>query len=325
MKIFISWSGKRSKCVAKALRDWLPMVLQYVEPWMSEADIDAGARGLNELAKELADSRFGIICLTPENLDSNWIHFEAGAISKALETSKVSPVLFDLDVSDVSAPLGQFQAKKLDRSGLWDIICSIQKESEASIPEDRAGRLLDRLWPDFEKCLIEMPEDVPVAKKTRTESDILEDLVSNIRAMDSRLQNIEISVEKNKIGQHIEYGIIREPQKPIRSDYLFKSDSKKPKYKHGEMKVSITQFTSRLTELAYRIQPIDEFLSSEILAVVEQINSESPEQYHELQRLIFKLAEFLNSSDKMKRLNVKTSEFNNIIEELSTYAELVFD
>ena len=34
MHVFISWSGERSKALAVALRDWLPLVLHYVEPWV---------------------------------------------------------------------------------------------------------------------------------------------------------------------------------------------------------------------------------------------------------------------------------------------------
>jgi len=44
MKLFISWSGKRSQMLASSLRDGLPLVLHYVEPWVSEGDISAGGR-----------------------------------------------------------------------------------------------------------------------------------------------------------------------------------------------------------------------------------------------------------------------------------------
>jgi hypothetical protein len=65
--IFISWSLERSKKVAEALYEWIPMVIQSAKPWMSSADIDKGSRGLQEMAKALDGIKVGISCLTPEN------------------------------------------------------------------------------------------------------------------------------------------------------------------------------------------------------------------------------------------------------------------
>jgi hypothetical protein len=67
MKVFLSQSGERSKIIALALRQWLPDVIQSLEPWVSSEDIDAGVRWNNEVTKELSETRFGIICLTREN------------------------------------------------------------------------------------------------------------------------------------------------------------------------------------------------------------------------------------------------------------------
>src|SRR5438046_1749635 len=81
MNVFISWSGKRSKQLALLLRKWLPNVLQTVQVWMSDADIDAGMRGINEISNQLKQARIGILCVTPENQTAPWLLFEAGAIS----------------------------------------------------------------------------------------------------------------------------------------------------------------------------------------------------------------------------------------------------
>lgn len=40
MKIFVSWSGKRSKAVAELMSDWLKCVIQASQPWISTRDID---------------------------------------------------------------------------------------------------------------------------------------------------------------------------------------------------------------------------------------------------------------------------------------------
>jgi hypothetical protein len=44
MRVFISWSQERSRIVARALYDWLPAIIQSLEPWMSSADIGAGVQ-----------------------------------------------------------------------------------------------------------------------------------------------------------------------------------------------------------------------------------------------------------------------------------------
>jgi hypothetical protein len=63
MKVFISWSKQVSQQVAEALRDWLPLVIQDVEPWMSKADLEAGVRWGQELSARLQEIDFGIVCI----------------------------------------------------------------------------------------------------------------------------------------------------------------------------------------------------------------------------------------------------------------------
>lgn len=101
MKVFISWSGTKSQEVAKVLKRWIPCVIQSVEPYFSSADIDKGARWSTDIAKELQDASFGILCVTKDNLSSAWLNFEAGALSKYIDQSKVCPFLIDLKPSEI--------------------------------------------------------------------------------------------------------------------------------------------------------------------------------------------------------------------------------
>jgi len=94
MKLFLSWSGKMSRDIAVALDHWLPYVIQNVKPFVSTGDIDKGRRWSEVLASELAEIGYGIIIVTHDNLREPWINFEAGAISKAIDKSWVSPFLF---------------------------------------------------------------------------------------------------------------------------------------------------------------------------------------------------------------------------------------
>jgi hypothetical protein len=117
MDIFISWSGRRSKAVAEALQEYLPIIVNAFNPWLSSANIDKGARWSSELATALANAKAGIICLTPDNLTAPYVLFESGAISKTVEKAFVCTLLIGLEPSDITGPLADFQATKPTKGG----------------------------------------------------------------------------------------------------------------------------------------------------------------------------------------------------------------
>jgi len=191
MKVFISWSGPRSQTLAQALRDWLPLVVHFVEPWLSEADIAAGERWSQSIAKELESCNFGIICVTRDNVVAPWILFEAGSLAKSLEGSRVIPLLFDLEFSEIGGPLAQFQAKKADRDGFVETVDSVNHAAKEPIPDARVKQLFDALWPQLEALLRAIPTHAATAKPIRPQHEILEELVASIRGIDSRIRTLE--------------------------------------------------------------------------------------------------------------------------------------
>jgi hypothetical protein len=195
----VSWSGERSKALAHALRDWLPLVLHYVEPWLSETDISAGERWGEAVAKELEACNFGIICVTHENIASPWVLFESGALAKSLQESRVIPLLLDHEFRDISGPLAQFQAKKVDESGIAEVVYSINKAASAPVPDSRAKQLLSALWPELEKAVQDIPEVSEAAKHTRSQPEVLEELVMSVRALDARFR--ELSEDSPRRGR----------------------------------------------------------------------------------------------------------------------------
>jgi TIR domain len=192
MKVFLSWSGKRSQLLANTLREWLPLVLHYLEPWVSQADIVSGQPWAVTLAQELEASDFGILCLTRENMGSPWVLFEAGSLAKSLDHGKVVPFLLDLDLSDIiSSPLGQFQAKKVDRTDTAALVRDINWICADPIGSARLTQLFDALWPPFDAQLqkiLEMPNEPGPA---RAPGEILEDLVVTVRSIDQRMRGLE--------------------------------------------------------------------------------------------------------------------------------------
>lgn len=189
MKIFISWSGERSQKLAEALREWLPLVLHYAKPWLSKSDIKAGDRWGVEVAKELQESNFGIICVTKDNLTSPWILFESGALAKSMEDGRVIPLLLDLDFKEISGPLAQFQAKKADQSGIKELVISLNKSAQEPDPEDRLAKIFDPLYADLGKMISEIPTSNMPQKHTRPQGEILEELVSGVRSVELRVRD----------------------------------------------------------------------------------------------------------------------------------------
>jgi hypothetical protein len=68
VKVFLSWSGDVSRQVAGLLREWLLLVINEIDPFMSSEDIEKGSRGLSVIASELQDSSHGIVVVTEEKL-----------------------------------------------------------------------------------------------------------------------------------------------------------------------------------------------------------------------------------------------------------------
>src|SRR5437764_4301388 len=140
MKVFISWSGERSKALAEALYSWLPNVIQAVQPWMSANDIEKGTRWRSGLANELEQASISIICLTPENLDAPWLNFEAGALSRQQQNSYVCTFLFGLEPIDVREPLAQFQSTKADKEDIKKLVHTINHVlADAALAETKVN------------------------------------------------------------------------------------------------------------------------------------------------------------------------------------------
>ena len=60
-------------------------MIHLIEPWVSNSDIPPGVPWFDFIIKQLNDAKFGIICLTKENFDNQYILFEAGAIAKTID------------------------------------------------------------------------------------------------------------------------------------------------------------------------------------------------------------------------------------------------
>src|SRR5947208_2791466 len=129
MLIFISWHDERSHFIAEAFSEWLPNVVQSVRTFFSKR-IEKGISGLEDIRAKLEVSSFGILCLTPENLNSTWIHFEAGALSKLKTEARLWTFLYELKPADITGPLSQFQHTSNTRDEIYALVQSINSKTD---------------------------------------------------------------------------------------------------------------------------------------------------------------------------------------------------
>lgn len=197
MKVFISWSGDLSHKVALVFREWLPSVIQSIEPYVSSVDIDKGARWSTDIAKELESSDFGILCITRENLETPWLNFEAGALSKSIDKSRVSPFLFAIKRSEIKdGPILQFQSTIAEKEDVKKLLLSINSAmTQGALEVERLNTVFEVWWKhledklnDIEKLSLPEVSTKPKGEKHVHSSEILEELLELMRQQ-NRLLN----------------------------------------------------------------------------------------------------------------------------------------
>jgi len=185
MEIFISWSGPKSQALASALHGWLPKIVNAFKPWLSSSDLDKGTRWGSEVAARLKQSRAGIICLTPGNLHSDWILFEAGALSKQVEHTFVCPLLIGLEPTDLKGPLAQFQATRVNKLETLHLLKTLNKAAaEEAMPDAHINEVFEMWWPTLETELKKLPDETQeaAARPKRSERDLLEEILNLVRS-----------------------------------------------------------------------------------------------------------------------------------------------
>lgn len=185
MKVFISWSGEKSRQIGEAFRHWLPDVIQSVHPYFTPDDVAKGQRWAADIAENLHSSQFGLFCLTSENLTAPWLLFEAGAVSKDSKTGKVCPLLFGIDTIQIAGPLLQFQATPYSKEEVLKFLKSINSETNNPLSDVQLERAFDRCWSELDEKIQEIlaSNDQDQAPAPRSVQDMVEETLSIVRSL----------------------------------------------------------------------------------------------------------------------------------------------
>ena len=206
-KVFISWSGELSRKLGEALRNWLPAALQYVKPYFTPDDVEKGAKWSAEITKELESSNVGIICLTHDNTEKPWILFEAGALSKSIEKSRVCTLLFNLEPTDVKGPLTSFQATKFIEGDFKRLVSTINSVAgDSKLDHAVLDNVFAMWWPRLEEQVNEIIKSHVESKEDgkRSDRDILEEILELNRMNSTRLSKSS-PLSRHAIEEMMEY------------------------------------------------------------------------------------------------------------------------
>lgn len=212
MKIFISWSGDLSRKLAECLKRWLEDVRQGSEVWISTQSLDKGTLWMTDLTETLSGNLFGILCVTHENVKSEWLLFEAGALSKGLTKSRVAPLCIDLSPEELRPPLSYLNGLSLEKEEMWKLLQSINRVDTSPLPDTVLSRAFEQWWPPFEqqfKSILESAKSTPVVRLT--ERQILDDVSTGVATLMRQFAQL---FENSAIGN------ATKSELQIRCDYL---------------------------------------------------------------------------------------------------------
>jgi hypothetical protein len=146
---------------------------------MSDSDIQRGAQWASTLTTALEDARFGVVCITPENMQAPWLMFEAGALAKAVaEETFVSPYLLNVTPTQLQGPLSLFQATRANKDDTRKLLESINRRlGDQARTERDLDELYQALWPRLEQEITDAGAMPGETVSPRTTDDILSEIL----------------------------------------------------------------------------------------------------------------------------------------------------
>lgn len=244
MRVFISWSGDRSRQVADLLKDWIKTVVQASKPWVS-TNIERGAAWAGEISTALSETNVGVLCITAKNKDAPWILFEAGALAKGLQQSRVIPLLIDIEPSELGMPLSQFNATRCDRSGITQLIQTINMATPEPLEDAILETSLAAHWERFESALATIIDktESPEPVVPRSDGSKLDEVLSLVHGLAGRINKIEnrgATTINTQILKHLGYpdGALEEMSNRVAAAYASMDPSAAPRRPSRENKLT---------------------------------------------------------------------------------------
>ena len=194
MKLFLSWSGARSRQIANTYNKWIKYMFPTLETYISTEDIEPGRRWRESIESGLEETYFGMLFLTPENLESRWIYYEAGSLSKGKNDSHVIPMLYQLEAGKLQEPLSAFQSMNFEKHDMLKVVKTINREMAEVMEEPLLKEIFDKWWETWEVEADKFPANIEeigesIKLKDAAQMDIqgqIEEVLTRLRQQDGK-------------------------------------------------------------------------------------------------------------------------------------------
>jgi hypothetical protein len=153
---------------------------------VSTEDIAKGQRWSDALHEQLAKVKVTVVCITPDNVRSPWLYYEAGFIAAKLAVAAVCPYLIGIPGKLVTGtPLGLYQWTQADKTDTLKLVLSLHKLLGS--PHD-AGTLegnFQAKWPQLKRKLEMVAEQFAEVEDevTRTERPLSQQLTEEAKQL----------------------------------------------------------------------------------------------------------------------------------------------
>lgn len=154
MRLFISWSGGRSHRLAAVLKEWLEDHFedQGISVFVS-SEIKKGSLWLPAVTDELRRADAGLVCLTAQSLHSQWLLFEAGALSTAVarntREARIFTYLLGVEPAALPGPLSVYQSTVATMEDTFRLVNSLLGRDQADARDFAPA--WDKLWPKLQQ------------------------------------------------------------------------------------------------------------------------------------------------------------------------------
>ena len=185
MKVFLSWSGKRSYAVATEFRAWLPKIIQDCRDIYISSQTTKGDAWFSTITAALESADIGVLILTPDNQDAPWLNFEGGALLTNFDKRRLIPVLVGFKKTDYVGPMKNLQLTEFDdKEDMRSLLQAINDMTTKPLDKDFLDEEHDLKWQAFADSAQRKLEAVVETDSTTTAS------TGTVRTADDKIDEL---------------------------------------------------------------------------------------------------------------------------------------